>query len=170
MRFLVILLLFLFASITTKAEESFKTVRVETQGEGITPKRAIEDALIEAIKRVYGVNIEGISQVSFSYKERNKDEDSYFEQKNELERRLHEKFKGFIESYTVEDLTYDKKDGLYYAKVFVVVKKYVAPGLSPDSRRKLAIYPFRLEDTNLLFPKNRIEELFNQALTTVITH
>ena len=170
MRFLLFLFTLFLPFLLSLGEESFKTITVEVRGEGLTPKKAIEDALIEAIKRVYGVSLQGYSELNLTYTEKNTDENTVFSQRTDLQRRLSEKFKGFIESYTVENVNYDKRDGLYYAKVLVTVKKYVPPGLSPDTRRKLAIYPLILENTNLLFPKNRIEELFNQALTTVITH
>jgi len=161
--FLFLLLGFLWA------EESFKTVVRTVNGYGTTEKEAINDALIEAIKQVYGVNLEGVSNVSVSHYESSSQEKTLYAEKSQLERQIKERFKGFIQNYQVLDIE-KEKGGTVKATVRAYVKVYVTPGFSPDTRRKMAIYPFEVEDTNLLFPKEKLSQLFTQALITYMTH
>lgn len=151
------------------AEESFKTVVKTVNGYGTTEKEAINDALIEAIKQVYGVNLEGVSSVSVSHSEVYSTGKYNYSEKSELERTIKERFKGFVQNYQVLDIKREK-DGTVKATVRAYVKVYVTPGFSPDTRRKMAIYPFEVEETNLLFPKEKLSRLFTQALITYMTH
>ena len=151
------------------AEESFKTVVRTVNGYGTTEKEAINDALIEAIKQVYGVNLEGVSNVSVSHSEVSSEGKYRYSETSQLERTIKERFKGFVENYQVLEIK-KEKDGTVKATVRAYVKVYVTPGFSPDTRRKLAVYPFEVEETNLLFPRERLAQLFTQAVVTYMTH
>lgn len=168
MRYFAIFISFFVLAGFLYAEESFKTVIRIVTGYGVTEKEAINDALIEAIKQVYGVNLEGVSQVAYSHKEVNTADEYSYRESSKLERTLREKFKGFVEKYDVLKIE-KEKDGTVKAVIKAYVKVYVPPGFSPDTRRKMAIYPFEVEETNLLFPREKLTKLFTQALITYMT-
>ena len=91
------------------AEESFKTVVRTVNGYGTTEKEAINDALIEAIKQVYGVNLEGISNVSVSHSEVSSEGKYRYSETSQLERTIKERFKGFVENYQVLEIKLELK-------------------------------------------------------------
>jgi len=121
----VLTLLFAFLLIgTLRAEESFKTVIRAVTGYGTTEKEAINDALVEAIKQVYGVNLEGASSVSVAHAESSTSGKYSYLESSQLERTIKERFKGFVQNYRVLEVK-KEKDGTVKAVVRAYIKVYV---------------------------------------------
>lgn len=108
-------------------------------GEGGNRVEAISNALVEAVSQINGVTVSKQQIVEKSLIE----SDAGTSLNERFSAKLQTVTKGKVDAYTIEDVT--EFDGKYRATVKVVkttVKKaYVAPGISHDSRSKMAVYP-----------------------------
>ncbi len=161
--------LVLFNFFLALAEESFITVRKQVVGYGSTENEAVQNAIIEAIKQVYGFSLEGATTLQTKETEKISGDINLNIQKNSIARVLMEKYKGFVDSYRILQVKKESPDS-YKAIVEVYIKKYVPPGLNPDNRRKLAVYPFKVEENHLPLPKQKVEEIFTDTLTNYMVH
>lgn len=123
--------------------EVSKEVKVESAygiGEGYSRVEAVNNAIIEALSQLKGVSIAKEQIVARSVVE----DEKGVQMQEGYSAKLHALTKGRVDSYVIEDVS--EFDGKYKASVKItnttVKKSYVAPGVSHDSRRKMAIYPF----------------------------
>lgn len=130
----------LFAS-TSSASVVTKTVTKTSTGEGhgVTREEAINNAIVEAIGKMSGVNINSIKQsniISVNSNSGSDMVDSYNEN-------ITKATKGRADSYEVIDAYQDSK-GNWVAKVAIknskTTKSYKAPGLSSKSRRSVSVF------------------------------
>lgn len=120
---------------------------VEAQGTGATREAAVESALVEALKQVKGVSLEAQQECERAIRTtvRRSDGVRDVDQTNleqESSRRVSAATKGFVRGYRVLSAE-ERLEGEWTAEVEVRLGEYKDPGFDPDSRRKVAVYPFR---------------------------
>ena len=141
-----IIFIFVCTSTIVFGSQSTKDIKhVEAIGYGITKKSAIEDALVSALQKTKGVNIESVQASinqfnSTSVIENGKEFDST-QMKENILNTLKTSTDGKIDTYDI--LSVDKSiDGSgWEATVEVSIVEYKTPGHSAHKRRKLVVVP-----------------------------
>jgi len=165
MKFLI--LFFIFSNVSLAF---YKKVEKIVIGFGETPKEAVEAALQEAIKSTYGFSLEGTFEGYTEFREKIKDTETY-SLNSRFVKKIKGKYKGFVDSYKIlkinkENLGYITQ---YVAKLKVTLKVYAEPGIN-SLRRKIVIYPFSIENTNIKnHSKNKLKNIFYDILVTYFT-
>lgn len=140
MKFKIISFISLFLATYLMADIRY----VVTDGYGITQSEAITEALTEAIKQTKGVSIKSKKDYTLSIQNFAKSENAESSSSTLLQdsfvKKIKEDTKGLVDHYKL--LSMNKEGDTYKASVKVGVYQYVAPGLSHNSRIKLAMYPF----------------------------
>jgi len=143
LRNITLALLALFLNVTLHAQTTADSV--ETEGVGITHNQAIANALAEAIRQVTGTALDNtravesaLARVSTTTNGENTSTTTVSEQTNE---RLALLTKGVIKSYRIQS-SEKLQDGSWKVRLTAEVTRYQTPGLSPDTRRKIAMVPF----------------------------
>ncbi len=119
--------------------------RVEVRGYGMTHSDAVVDGLQEASRQVTGVSIDAREIVRSQSAMISVDKDgeggttAVFDKSSESAIALGSS--GVIKRYQV--LSSARENGQHVVFLDVTIEKYESPGLSTDSRRKLAVMPFR---------------------------
>jgi hypothetical protein len=145
MKTLLTLLFGIFLYLPLMAETSQRQVMVE--GHGVDREESIQNGLLEALKQVKGFSIDAVKiseqsilDIRTSSNGVNKDNLSLREQSKG---QIQEKTRGMISSYQIIDAE-RQEDGSWVCHLDVQIADYKTPGHSPDSRRKLAVLPFRM--------------------------
>ncbi len=139
---LIVLALSLFLTLGAKASGIHYKV-ITAIGYGTTKPEAVLNAIEEAIKKEYGFFL--IAEKSLEDIAIDTNDLSYL--KSTFKSKVREKFKGVVNKYSVVYIR--PSDGLYEAKVKVFVLKYTPPGISINSRRRIAVYPFKAPSSEL---------------------
>lgn len=161
--FTFFLVLFLLALSSYGANfKKYKTIVKIAVGYGFTENEAIQEALMEVVKQVYGVNIKAFTQLKHKSIEEMKNDKEGFLSKTTYKKNVREEFKGFIHSYKV--LQVKKEQGLYKAKIKAKIKLYNLPFLENDDKINIAIYGFEVKKINLDSSPNYISEMFIDKL------
>ncbi|MBS4236190.1 CsgG/HfaB family protein [Campylobacter vulpis] len=131
--------LFLSLSLNAKVITSTSTQSSTGEGVGLTREEAINNAIIEAVGKMGGVNINSLRKSNSSVFSNGLDttiQDHYSEQ-------ISKATKGRVDSYEINSVEQDE-NGKYMANVTIfkttTTKKYKAPGLSADNRRSISIF------------------------------
>lgn len=112
------------------------TTPVQVSGFGATERLAVENALIEAVSQVNGIDIKNSQQVEQLLHKKNGETETM----THTQRNGSVSAKGMVDSYNV--LSKDCNGEGCRVQLHVNVIRYKAAGLSADSRRKLAVLPF----------------------------
>ncbi|TVM14497.1 hypothetical protein DPQ33_17430 [Oceanidesulfovibrio indonesiensis] len=119
--------------------------RVQMRGYGMTHPDAVVNGLQEASRQVTGVSIDSreiVSRQSTMVSVDNggeSDSTALFDRSSQSAIAIGTS--GVIKEYRV--LFSDQENGQHVVELLVTIEKYESPGLSTDSRRKLAVMPFR---------------------------
>ena len=153
------------------------TTVVHATGYGVSRDEALQNALIEALKQTKGVSIN--SQKAFAKQIRQVNASADGEHVRAVrvdslsQSAVKEATKGLINSYRIHA---SRKLSPHEWEVEVVVKilNYKAPGLSPNSRRKIAVMPFYYAQESFFidgerYSGARLSSMLNQSLTSDIT-
>ncbi len=162
------------------ARAEVKTRRVV--GHGPTHDEAIRVGLVEAVRQVSGAALESSSSTTLSAADtamstsdssgaENSSSSSVSVQT--LDEKTDTLTKGVVAGYTVLSESADPNTGTWRIEMDVSVAIYKTPGLSPDSRRKIAILPFKTRGNypvggNLLAAET-VSEDFSDRLITLFT-
>lgn len=139
-KFLFIFLAGIFLSFSLEAKIVTKTSTKSSTGEGtgLTREEAVNNAIIEAIGKMSGVNINSLktSQThAVSDNQGTNIQDSYSEQ-------ISKATKGRADTYEINSA--EEVGGKWHASVTIfkttTTKSYKAPGLSADSRRSITVF------------------------------
>jgi TolB-like protein len=119
----------------------------EVTGYGSTKELAVVNGLIEAIQQIKGVKVSSVKELKSSLvemmKERNGVETSRLDFEAMQQNDILSKTEGYVKSYKVLNIE-RRADGLGWdALLRVEVPVYITPGISPHSRIKIAVMPFR---------------------------
>lgn len=136
---ILFLSLFLSLSLNAKVVTSTNTQSSTGEGVGLTREEAINSAIIEAVGKMGGVNINSLRKSNSSVFSNGLDttiQDHYSEQ-------ISKATKGRVDSYEINSIEQDE-NGKYMANVTIfkttTTKKYQAPGLSADNRRSISVF------------------------------
>ncbi|ELE1411389.1 hypothetical protein RDG17_001710 [Campylobacter upsaliensis] len=136
---ILFLSLFLGLSLNAKVVTSTNTKSSTGEGVGLTREEAINNAIIEAVGKMGGVNINSLRKSNSSVFSNGLDttiQDHYSEQ-------ISKATKGRVDSYEINSIEQDE-NGKYMANVTIfkttTTKKYQAPGLSADNRRSISVF------------------------------
>jgi hypothetical protein len=131
----------LSAPLLTQARVITETSTQSSQGEGVgvTREEAVNKALVEALSKIEGVNINSVKSTSIFMDVSSIDGttlvDAYTEDISKVTN-------GRVDSFEIDNVLQDP-DGRYTANVTVyntkISKRYQAPGLSPASRRSIIV-------------------------------
>lgn len=145
---------------------------------GVSKKEAVANALIEAIQQVKGVKISGAEAIHSFVMEEDLTKKGVNEftssMQNSQAQDVLKQFQGVISSYEVINISEGLNGRGWEATVKVFVPVYKTPGISPHSRRKLAVIPFRTTKASYDFrgsqlASSEISRQFTQKLVTEIT-
>lgn len=110
---------------------------VQVTGHGVTEQLAVENALIEAVRQVNGVDINSSQQVEQLLHKKNGETESL----THTQRDGRMAAKGMVDSYQMLSQHCDETG--CRVELHVNVLRYKPAGMSADSRRKLAVLPFK---------------------------
>ena len=171
---LLILTFFLWANLSMAVEE---TTVLEVQGFGRTQQEAVQNGLIEALKQTKGVSIESkkefINQISESSFSENGSSSYNLDINDYSQGVVREATKGLIQEYRIVDTNPAGDEG-WAVKLAVKVVRYKTPGISPNTRRKIAVIPFKTTVPSFIFngvvtPSNEFIRQFSQKLVNELT-
>ena len=135
----ILFLLFLAFSLHAQVVTTTTTKSASGEGSGLTREEAINNAIIEALGKLNGINIASLKRSNISIESNNSQtnvKDNYNEQISKLT-------KGRVDTYNIDNVS-KGSDGNYIAEVTIfkskTTKKYKAPGLSADSRRSISVF------------------------------
>jgi curli biogenesis system outer membrane secretion channel CsgG len=141
-------------------ESHAEIVRTTATGTAASREAAIEDALIQAVRQSKGVSLESatVAVRSGKTKTKNGKRNTNFTAENASVTDM--KSSGVIEGYDIVDE--NKSNGLWNVTLDAKVNVYETPGLSPTTRRKLAIVGFK---ASTAARKRGVPQAFQQKLT-----
>jgi hypothetical protein len=127
------------------ANAEIQTITIKSLGYGVDRNSAVREALIESLKQYKGVNIDSIRTFTNNIYEfalsSNTEETTSVEIEKSMRSNITEITSGIIQTYTIiENKQLSRNE--WEAELEVTFKKYKTPGISPNSRRKLLVYPF----------------------------
>jgi curli biogenesis system outer membrane secretion channel CsgG len=171
------IILICFLAISGIVSADVEVEKVAVFGYGNTRVQAIQSGLIEAIKQRQGVSIDVVrdyerqmNKQSFSVNEVDVNITDF---SNKSNNNIKEITSGTIQNYNILNLA-KNNDNEWEAQLEIVFKKYRTPGITPHSRRKIVIMPFKT-----LMPSYRVNsdrytddafsKSFNQHLTNHLT-
>ena len=169
------ILFMIFAlSLVLNAEVITKTITKNSVGIGYANSydEALNKALVNALEQMTGAKISSSTTFNKNLKTKNKE---HLLQK-EYEDLIYKKTSGQFDSYKV--LSQNKTNDGYEVKVKISKNKsykyYKAPGLDPNNRRKISIYPVfanqkYYEVDKIAYPYNKITSALTLEITNAIT-
>lgn len=158
---------------------------VETRrvvGHGSTHDDAVRVGLVEAVRQVGGAALESSSSSTLSAKDASSSSsDSTGAESSSsssvslqtLDEKTDTVTKGVVSGYKVLSESQHADTGTWEVEMEVSVAVYKTPGLSPDSRRKLAILPFKTRGDypvgGAMLSAETVSEDFSDRLVTLFT-
>lgn len=175
MKFLLVLLYILLSPTLLFADDQVTILEVE--GFGISRNEAIQNGLIQALKQAKGVTIESQKTFAKSLRQKSTSKDGDNSRQVEINALskgvVKEATQGLINEYRIID---SRKTSVSEWEVTLAVKmlRYKTPGISPHSRRKIAIIPFHTTKASYNFrggniSSSEISRQFTQKLVTEMT-
>jgi len=149
----------------------------DISGTGITRSDAIQNGLIEALQQAKGVTIDSRKSFAKSIQQINRsgsEMDSQQVKVSSLSSGLvKEATRGVIQQYRVVEASQDDT-GEWLALLEVTLHRYKTPGISPHSRRKIAVIPFYTSQRSFSFngrwiPSWKISNQLSQKIVTELT-
>lgn len=150
---------------------------VEVKGLGMTHGEAVQNGLIEALKQTRGVTIDSQQVFAKQIRQESVSEEGHNSHQVQVsthnQQRVREATRGLIHEYRILD-SQKTGDGDWEVMLAVKMLRYKTPGISPHSRRKIAIIPFRSTKSSYGFrgrwiPSPEISRQFTQKLVTEMT-
>lgn len=141
-------------------ESHAEIVRATTTGTAASRDAAIEDALIQAVRQIKGVSLESATVAVRSGKTKTTNGKRSTDFTAENASVTGSKSSGVIAGYKI--IGENKTNGLWNVTLKARVNVYETPGLSPTTRRKLAIVGFKASAENR---RRGVPQIFQQKLT-----
>jgi TolB-like protein len=174
-RAIIIFWIVLIPATFSMADE--ETRKFQVVGEGATYQDALHNALVNGISQQYGFKLksQAIRQTKVSELSAyvNDQLTSMGNIDISSQGRIDFETEGFVQNYEVLSKSINSSD-LFEVDVLITVIKYKTPGISPHSRRKIAIFPFRATSASYFLgdksiPAPMLLRMFTQKLVTEIT-
>jgi curli biogenesis system outer membrane secretion channel CsgG len=169
--------LLVLLTVSSIASANIEVEKVTVIGYGSTKGESIQSGLIEAIKQRKGVSIDSIATLEKTMIDENLSLNSIDFQISEFNQNVFNKIKeatsGVISEYDIISITRNVENE-WEAELEIIFKKYKTPGISPHSRRKIVIMPFRTLMSSYKVNSSRytadaFSKSFNQHLTNHLT-
>jgi curli biogenesis system outer membrane secretion channel CsgG len=166
-----LVLLFLSLFISFDAMAGVKYMEIEAEGQGISLGDAINSALIEAIGRVNGKSVDGVSVMQSLQIETATNEKNEYFASDAFARQVIERTKGAVSGYEIISKNEDTS-GLWNVVVVAKIAKYQK---SPGSERKrIAIMPLRNARSSFSLAgsglsSEEVSRVLNQSLSNYLT-
>lgn len=150
---------------------------LEVEGFGLTRSQAVQNGLIEAVKQAKGVSIDSQKAFARMIREKSVSKNGNNTHKIQVSKEnqslVMEATQGLIHGYQILDST-KTQEGDWRVALEVTLLRYKTPGISPQSRRKIAILPFSTIKSDHDFgqgpvPAVEIAREFTQNLVTQMT-
>jgi len=171
-RFFLIFLIIFLTPFFVLADENVTVL--EVTGTGISRSKAIQNGLIEALKQAKGVKIDSRKSYIKLIQDISRSKDGENEHDVGIDKlshsRVKELTKGTINEYRIINAT-KNADGGWEVTLAVKMLRYKTPGISPHSRRKLAVMPFRAVKKSFSVQGGRIPawEISRELTQKVVT-
>jgi curli biogenesis system outer membrane secretion channel CsgG len=154
-----------------------KVTILEVKGFGSTMSTAVQNGLIEALKQAKGVNIDSRKEFTKNIRKTSISTDhsnSHTVKVNTHSQRIvKEATQGLIQEYRITD-SHEIELGQWEVDLAVKMIRYKTPGISPHSRRKIAVIPFQSTMSSFVFhgvhiQSDEISRRFAQRIVTELT-
>jgi curli biogenesis system outer membrane secretion channel CsgG len=171
------IILICFLAISGVVSADVEVEKVTVFGYGNTRVEAVQSGLIEAIKQRKGVSIDvvrdSVRQMNKIFFSVNDVDVNMTDFSNKSNSNIKEITSGTVQKYSILSLA-KNNDNEWETQLEITFKKYRAPGITPHSRRKIAIMPFRTLMPSYKVNSNRYTDYefsksFNQHLTNHLT-
>ncbi len=152
------------------------TTVIEVEGFGVSQNEAVQNGLIQAVKQTKGVSIRAREVLVKNIREKNISENTNNTHHVEIDalssNSIKEATKGLVNEYRIIN-TDEVSPGEWKVTLEVKMSRYKTPGISPDSRRRIAVIPFRCTksfyNVGGSISCHEISRQFTQKLVTEIT-
>lgn len=171
-KYIISILIMFNLSIDAKIIVNKSTKTVEGIGVGLNREEAVNNAIIEALGQLNGINIQQQKFISDTSIESSTEDSSTYIYNNTINRVT----KGKVDSYSILEVT--KYDNEFEARVSIsktkIIRSYKTPGLNTKNRRNIVVVPTYSEKEfyNILGEKKNyfnIRNNFTQELISSIT-
>ena len=159
-----------------------ETVVRRVTGHGSTHDDAVRVGLVEAVRQVSGAALQSTSSATLTAQDATaSSSDSTGAESSSsssvsvqtLDEKTDTVTKGVVAGYTVISESEDHETGTWKIEMDVSVAVYKTPGLSPDSRRKIAILPFKTRGNypvgGVMLAAETVSQDFSDRLITLFT-
>lgn len=171
----VLLLLCAMASIASAGE----IVTREVIASGLTRQDAVLNGLIEALQQVRGVSLDAAQDMRHALQVESEQAVAGIEEEHTAfsdrgEKDIQSKTKGYIASYEVLEIRPKQGGAGFETRLLVNIPRFVSRGLPPETRRRLAIMPFRTTTASFVvgdesMPAAELTRRFTHMLVNAFT-
>ena len=164
-----ILLLFAFLAVVFVAENTVRAdntvVTVNAEAFGASYELAIANALCEAVRQVNGTLLDSQREIASAIHRQttsvNDETERVVDVASVTDEKLRLLTKGAVHSYQVDSC--EQEENGWKAVLTVQIMRYETPGLSPDTRRKIAMTPFATSEREFyvggaMMPASKVTE------------
>lgn len=169
----------IMAALACAATLSAETVTRRVTGTGADYDGAVRNGLTEAVRQVSGAALKSSSTATLSASDKTETSSdssgaetsaSSSVSAQTLDEKTDTFTKGVVAGYEVLSKTQDSATAAWHVEMDVSVAVFKTPGLSPDSRRKIAILPFKTRGNypvggNLLAAETVSEDMADRLIT-----
>jgi TolB-like protein len=148
--------------------------QLEVLGEGVSYRDALTNALTNGVSQVYGFKLKSEEIRKTEDTDINTYIDGHTQSLGEINvsssGKIDFQTEGFVQSYEVLSKAINASN-LYEITALVTIKKYKNPGISPHTRRKIAVLPFHVysKSQDGVYSQYALSQAFNQHLVTQLT-
>lgn len=139
MKKLLLIFVFLFLNLSAEVITNTSVKTATGTGFGLSREEAINNAIIEALGKIQGVKIKSTKILSTTAVTKGSKSDLQDVYSSNISRITN----GRVDGFSVDNIT--EFDGRFEADVTIkkikTSKKYKTPGLDPNNRRKIAVFP-----------------------------
>ncbi len=149
-----------------------KIVMTRVEGFGSSRNQAVQNALIECLKQTRGVKMDSQTLMARSIRKQGQISGDTSSRTTTIDNRtlnrVKEATQGLIHGYEIQD-AWKTDNGEWQVVLVVKQVRYVTPGISPNSRRRMAVIPFACDGLKL--PRGiSVAETGRQFTQRIVTH
>lgn len=174
----IVLFLVLYLACVSNSFANENIVNKKVTATGETKEAAIINCLIEALRQAEGLTVEAKKSLHSVFMESLESANGQTNERststNIIGQDISSKTGGYIKSYDIINEVHNQNSLGWEVTLIVAIASYKTPGISPNSRRKIAIIPFRTKQASYSFrgrhiPSSEISRQFTQKLVTEMT-
>jgi hypothetical protein len=143
----IVLFLVLYLACVSNSFANENIVNKKVTATGETKEAAIINCLIEALRQAEGLTVEAKKSLHSVFMESLESANGQTNERstgtNIIEQDISSKTGGYIKSYDIINEVHNQNSLGWEVTLVVAIASYKTPGISPNSRRKIAVIPFR---------------------------